>query len=238
VIRLAQPVFFSAMALLFGGIVLSAEEEKAATFDTLLETEGVRVVEIRAKDALEVTFCAKGKPRVTADNDGGTTIAANRSGDRLVVIARVKHYDNLEVCLPAGIRELHVARASVETAKGVTVDDLRIVASQGLSWDGRAGKLRLELPARPPTCKEACDNNVRVEGAIDSLAVVVEAGEADVARPETMGDVTVALGPASTIGLGDTREPGRVRMTDLAGRPLPAGGGRVPVQDDEDEDGD
>ena len=232
-IRLGQPVFLSALALFVGGVVISAEEPRPDTFETLLDTAGVRVVEIRAKNGVEVTFCAKGKPRVIADNDGGTTIAANRSGDRLVVIARVKHYDEIEVCLPAAIRELRVAQASVETAKGVSVDELRVVATRGLSWDGRAGRLHLELPARPPTCKEECGNDVQVEGAIDSLSVVVEAGEADIVRPETMGAATVALGPRSTLALGNTRDPGRVRITDLDGLPLPTGGPRAAVEDAE-----
>lgn len=228
-IRLALPVFSSAVGLFFAGMILSAEEEKPERFDTVLDTEGVRVVELRAKDGVEVSFCAKGKPRVTADNDGGTRIAANRSGDRLVVIARIEYYDRIEVCLPPTVRELRVSRATVATGEGVTVDALRIVASHGLSWTGRAGELHLEAPARPPTCREGCRNDVEVAGSIDALSLVVAAGDARIERPETMGRVTVALGKSSTLGLGGTRDPGRVRITDLAGVPLPADGPRLPV---------
>jgi hypothetical protein len=221
--RLAVPVFAIALALYLGGVVLTAKEPRPEHFDTPLDTTGVRSVEIRAKDPVDIAFCTDGKPRVTADNDGGTKVTANRSGDRLVVIVRVEFYDEVDVCLPAGVRELRVGNASVTTAKGVTVDDLRIVASRRVGWDGQAGRLRLEALARPSNCKEDCRGNVSAEGSIDSLEVVAEAGEATVTRPETMGAVSVALGPTSTIAFEDTRDPARVRITDLAGRaPRPA----------------
>ena len=229
----ALPVFLLSIATYLGVVASNKAPERADTFDTLLDLAQVDVVEVRSPRNVEVHFDAKGNARVTADNDGRTKIIVSRNGGRLVIRAQIEDSDTIKVYLPPSISRLVLGGgADVGVAKSMRLPALVIEARGDLQWSGAADTLEIVAPGNAPGCRKACDcaADVGVRGPVGRLRVVAMHGDVNLFKPETMGSVDVLLAPPSTVSIHDSRDFGRVRVTDLAGQAIYAAGAIAPAK--------
>ena len=229
----ALPVFLLSIATYLGVVASNKAPERADTFDTPLDLAQVNLVEVHSPRNVEVHFDAKGNARVTAGNNGRTKIFVNRNGGRLVIQAKVEDADTIKVYLPPGISRLVVGgRADVDVAKSMRLPALVIEARGDLQWSGAAESLEIVAPGNAPGCRKACNcgADVGVRGPVGRLRVVAMHGDVNLFKPETMGSVDVLLAPPSTVSIHDSRDLGRVRVTDLAGQPISAAGTAAPAK--------
>jgi len=184
-----------------GSLLLTMALAKAPNPPTIavpLDVTGVRTVEVRSHDQVEITIAA-GKAEMRYPDSTRTRVKSRRDGDRLVINADIDGWEALRVSVPPEVHRFFVDEGSIGTKLKVT--DVEILSPGDVSWKGDARLLVLRDTSDPG--KHGNDGRQRGDdcGCNRHSTLTVEGGEIAEVR---------AYSPHATLKLADADKLGVV----------------------------
>jgi hypothetical protein len=216
-----------------GGLLLTMALAKAPnppTIEVPLDMRGVRIVEVRSHDQVEITIAA-GKSDMRYPDSTDTHVKARRDGERLIINADLDGWEAFRVTVPPDVHRFFVDGGSIGTKLELT--DIEILSPGDVTWKGDAKLLVLRDTSDPSKHRNDARERGDDCGCGRHSTLTVEGGEIAEVRAysphatlklgdaDKLGAVYAWLGPKGTVTIENARSFHQVHVLS-EGEPLPA----------------
>lgn len=146
-----------------------------------------------------------------------------RKGRVLVLRPEGEYYRSYDIHMPPTVKRVVSGHPTIKVEEGARLTTLELRVNGGLDWNGDIPHLLVVDDAPPADCR-SCGSSLEIRGGIGHLRVSTIGGQVELAEPDKLGRITLALGPTASYSLNFAQRPPSLRIL-----PRRAGLGDQPV---------